>query len=250
MKDSVGDAEDDVEDDAVEPLGLLDPSESPPGHESEPDPDFFPQENSFYWDEFYRRQAGRPSTELFRVEMTTEFSVVDLGAFSKWAIENADTARDLQFMEGEGENGQDVLVASYDGDYYAVDDAWDVTGAALLILEGWGPPGTAIQSSSWSLDLGDEQDETSEVESSAFVVAMKANVGVVDLDTFHGWLLGEIGDVEVGADRAADGLSRAGQALRLATERVFPHLAPPGIEVRSTEWSFAQIDDDMPPTWD
>jgi hypothetical protein len=246
MKDSVGDAKAD----GVEPFGLLDPFESPPGHESEPDPDVFPQENSFYWEEHYRRQAGRPPTELFRVEMATEFSVADLGAFSRWAIDNAHTARDLQFMEGEGENGEDVLVASYDRDYYAVDNAWDVAGAALLILESWGPPGTAIQSSSWDLYLANEPDGTSHLEPSVFVVTMKSNVGVINLDKLQGWLLEKIENIEVGADRPAKGLSLAVQAIRQATDKVFPHLAPPGIELRSGEWSFGHIDGDTPPTWD
>jgi hypothetical protein len=248
VKDSFDDA-DDVEDGEVEPLGLLDPFGSPPGHELEPDPDFFPQENSFYWHEFHRRQAGLPPTELFRLEMTTEFSIVDLGAFSRWAIKNADRARDLQFMEGEGENGEDVLVASYDSVHYAVSDAWEVSGASLLILEGWGPPGSVIQSSSWALSMAEEPDRTRQEESSAFVVTMKANVGVVDLAGFHSWMR-EVGDVEPDTDRAANALSPAGQALWVAVDRVFPRLAPPGIALRSAEWSLAQIDGDTPPTWD
>lgn len=246
---SLGDADDRVGDDEVPPV-VLDPYASPTGHESEPDPDFFPQENSFYWAEYRRRQAGRPPTELFRVEMTTEFSVTDIDTFSRWAIKNADTARDLRFMEGEGENGEDVLVASFDSDYYAIDDAWDLAGAALLILEGWAPPGSAIQSSAWNLYLADEPDETSQVESSAFVVTMKANVGVFDLDELQRWLQDELGDVELGADRSANGLSQAGEALRLATDKVLPRLAPPGIELHAGEWSVAEMDDDTPETWE
>lgn len=250
MNGSLGDTADDGRGSDVEPLGLLDPSESPPGHESEPDPDFFPQENSFYWDELSRRQAGRPPTELFRVEMTTEFLVADLGAFSRWAIENADKARDLQFMEGEGEDGEDVLVASYDLEYYAVDNAWEVAHAALLILEKWCPPGSAIQSSCWRLFLAEEPDEASPAEPSALIVTLKANVGVVDLDKFKTWLLGQIGGGAVSAGRAADRLSRAGQALSLATNRVLPRLALPGIEMRRSEWRLTQIDEGTPPTWE
>jgi hypothetical protein len=222
-----------------DPDDTLDPFGSPEGQEDEPDPDFFAQENEFYWNERGRREAGRSPAQLHRLTADVVFEVVDERAFAEWVVAHVDWSRTLELQYGGGDEGEDILYADFDRDSYSTADALEMARAACLEFKWAYPPGTDVQSSSWVCDrVSDERDRP---QVCSLTVSM--NVAVISVELFADWLS------EVTGETAPSAVSAA-EVLAFATSSVLPRLATAGVRLVRSEWSSTRLTGEMPETWD